>query len=122
MKLHLSTVAGINLFTAYGSGHVEINQKRFTRSLIVLPGEIVENWLVAAFEGLAAENFAHLAQLRPEIVLLGTGEKLRFPSPALTRALIEQQIGLEVMDTQAACRTYNILAAEGRKVAAAIII
>jgi uncharacterized protein len=122
VKLHLADTAGLNLFTGYGDGYVEINQRRFETSLIVLPGGLFEDWSVAGFETLAAAHFERLAGLAPEIVLLGTGAKLRFPAPALTRSLMAARIGLEVMDTQAACRTYNILASEGRKVAAAVLL
>lgn len=122
MKLHLADAAGLNLFTGYGENYVEINRRRYENSLIVLPGKIVKDWEIASFEHLAAAHFEFLANLEPEIVLLGTGVKLRFPAPALTRSLVAAQIGLEVMDTAAACRTYNILAAEGRKVAAALLL
>ena len=122
MKLHLADAAGLNLFTGYGENYVEINQQRHENSLIVLPGMIVKDWNIASFEHLTTMHFEFLVDLKPEIVLLGTGVKLRFPAPALTRALITAQIGLEVMDTAAACRTYNILAAEGRKVAAALLL
>ena len=122
MKLHLADATGLNLFTGYGENYVEINQQRYENSLIVLPGKIVKDWEIADFEHLATEHFEFLADLAPEIVLLGTGTRLRFPAPSLTRALVAAQIGLEVMDTAAACRTYNILAAEGRKVAAALLL
>lgn len=122
MKLHLTDAAGLNLFTGYGDSYVEINRQRFENSLIVLPGKIVQDWEIASFEQLAAIHFEFLASLAPEIVLLGTGAKLRFPAPVLTRSLVTAQIGLEIMDTAAACRTYNILATEGRKVAAALLL
>ena len=99
-----------------------VNQVRYERSLIVLPDQIVEDWPAHSFEQLAAEHFEHLCSLQPEIVLLGTGATLRFPHPSLTGILINQKIGIEVMDTSAACRTYNILTAEGRRVAAALLI
>lgn len=122
MKLHLANAAGMNLFTGYGKSYVEINRQRYENSLIVLPGKIVKDWEIASFEHLATAHFEFLASLAPEIVLLGTGTRLRFPAPALTRSLVTAQIGLEIMDTAAACRTYNILATEGRKVAAALLL
>lgn len=82
----------------------------------------MQNWLTGSWESLAADHFAPLLELRPNVVLLGSGAKMRFPHPSLTRALIEARIGVEVMDTQAACRTYNILVGEGRIVAAAVIV
>jgi uncharacterized protein len=121
LKLHLTNISGINLFTGYGEGYVMINQQRHEQSLVVLRDRLVTDWQPAGFDDLDAGDFALLADLKPEIVLLGTGERLRFPRPELTRALIEARIGLEVMDIQAACRTYNFLAAEERKVAAALL-
>jgi uncharacterized protein len=82
----------------------------------------VAQWAVTDFESLSAADFGFIAELKPEIVILGTGAAQRFPSPALARALAAAGAGVEVMDSRAACRTYNILATEGRKVAAAILI
>ena len=121
MKLHLSNISGINVFTGYGEGYVMVNGQRHEHNLVVLRERIVTDWQPAGFDQLCAEDFARLAELEPEIVLLGTGSRLRFPRPELTRALTEARIGLEVMDIHAACRTYNILAAEERKVAAALL-
>lgn len=121
LKLHLTNISGINLFTGYGDGYVMVNKQRHEQSLVVLRDRVLTDWSPAGFDDLDAGDFALLAELKPEIVLLGTGERLRFPRPELTRALIEARIGLEVMDIQAACRTYNFLAAEERKVAAALL-
>jgi uncharacterized protein len=121
MKLHLSDVSGVNLFTGYGEGYVMVNRQRHERNVVVLRDRLVTDWQPTGFDDLTAEHFALLAELQPEIVLLGTGARLRFPRPELTRALMEARIGLEVMDIRAACRTYNILAAEERKVAAALL-
>ena len=120
MKLHRSVATGVNVFTAYGEGYVMVNGARHASSLIVLPDQVLP-WAAASFAALTAEDFAPLAGLGLEIVLLGTGPRLRFPQPSLTRALAEAHVGLEVMDLQAACRTYNILVAEERKVAAALL-
>ena len=121
MKLHLSNISGSNAFTGYGEGYVMVNAQRYERSLVVLPDQLVSDWQPANFDALQVADFARLAELAPEIVLLGTGARLRFPRPELTRALMEARIGLEVMDIRAACRTFNILAAEERKVAAALL-
>jgi uncharacterized protein len=121
VKLHASAAAGRNAFTAYGTDFVAVNGERRTASLVVLPDRILE-WPVASFESLEAAHFAQLAALGAELVLLGTGARLRFPARALTAPLAAAGIGLEVMDVQAACRTYNILAAEERRVAAALVI
>lgn len=121
MKLQLDSPTGQNVFTGYGRGYVKVNGQRYERSLVVTPERIIENWPASRFEHLAASHFEFLLALKPEIVLLGTGATLRFPSPALSRCLATARVGLEVMDTNAACRTYNILAAEGRNVAIAIL-
>lgn len=121
LKLQLNNISGINLFTGYGKGYVMVNHQRYEQSLVVLRDRVLTDWQPAGFDDLDAGDFALLAELAPEIVLLGTGERLRFPRPDITRALIEARIGIEVMDIQAACRTYNFLAAEERKVAAALL-
>ena len=122
MKLHLSNPAGQNLFTGYGDNYVSINQITYDKSLIVMPQSLVENWGANSFDALTDAHFEFILGLEPEIVLLGTGKNLRFPKPSLTQALTRAQIGIEVMDIYATCRTYNILMAEGRKVAAALIL
>jgi uncharacterized protein len=122
VKLHRSAaVAGRNTFTGYGEGWFMVNGERYATSLIVFPDRVVP-WSAASFAALAPEDFAPLVAARPGIVLLGTGARQRFPHPRITRALAEAGIGLEVMDTQAACRTFNILAAEDRQVAAALLV
>ena len=121
MKLHADTPTTQNAVTAYGPGFVEINRVRHTTNLIVTPDQ-VEPWAVTSFESLDATTFERLRELRSEVVLLGTGTRQRFPNPRLTRSLTDARIGLEVMDTQAACRTYNILVGEGRRVAAALFV
>ena len=120
MKLHASLPSGVNTITGYGEGYVMVNGERRASSLVVLPDRI-EDWPVRAFDDLSAEDFLFLKELKAEIVLLGTGPRQRFPHPRLTAALAQAGIGLEVMDVQAACRTYNILVAEERKVAAALL-
>jgi uncharacterized protein len=121
MKLHLAAATVENRFTGYGAGYVVVNNVRHEKNLIVLPERLLE-WDVAGFEALGPQHFEYLADLTPEIVILGTGSSLRFPHPALSQSLNRAHIGLEVMDTHAACRTYNILMAEGRKVLAALLL
>ena len=108
--------------TAYGAGFVAVNGTRFERSLVVLPDRVVTDWSATTFDALEAAHLAALVDLGADIVLLGTGASIRFPRPELVRPLVEARIGLEVMDVQAACRTYNILMAEERKVAAALLL
>jgi uncharacterized protein len=121
VKLHASGPGGANTFTAYGAGYVSVNGQRHESSLVVLRDRILP-WAPRRFDELSAESFAVLEKLDVDIVLLGTGERQRFPVPQLTAGLRNARIGVEVMDLQAACRTYNILVAEERKVAAALLI
>jgi uncharacterized protein len=122
LKFHLDQRTGLNSFTGYGSGYVMVNNARHEHNLAVLPETILDNWTAAGFDELATDDFAQFAGRGLEIVLLGTGARIRFPRPELLRLLIDAGIGVEVMDTPAACRTYNILMGEGRKVAAALIL
>ncbi|MDA0275189.1 MAG: Mth938-like domain-containing protein [Proteobacteria bacterium] len=121
MKLHAHAPSARNTFTAYGEGWFAVNGERHESSLIVFPDCLID-WPVARFDALRAEDFASLAEAKPEIVLLGTGTRQRFPHPRLTQALMQARVGVEVMDTAAACRTYNILMAEERRVAAALLV
>lgn len=121
MKLHQDKVSDLNVITGYGDDHVLVNQTRHSGNLVVLPDRIEPEWASGGFDALQETDFAMLAALNVEIVLIGTGRRQRFPSPALLRPLIDAQIGMEIMDLAAACRTYNILTAEYRSVAAALI-
>jgi uncharacterized protein len=120
VKLHASAPSAFNTFTAYGEGFVMVNGQRHETNLIVLPLQLLP-WSAASFDALKEEDFQVLLELNLEILLLGTGPKQRFPHPRLTRALAAKRIGIEAMDLQAACRTYNILMAEERRVAAALL-
>jgi len=122
LKLHLADAAGLNSFTGYGDGYVLVNRQRHEKSLVVLADRIVTDWAASSFEALAAAHLESLVGLGQEIILLGTGGVLRFPPPEILRPLIEAGIGLEVMDVHAACRTFNILVAEERRVAAALLL
>lgn len=122
MKLHLANTGSQNVFTAYGAGFVAVNQRRIETSVIVLPAQLIEPWNVTALSSMTEADFQTLAALPVEVVLLGTGGRLRFPHPRYSEPLRQANIGLEIMDTPAACRTYNILLGEGRRVAAALLI
>jgi uncharacterized protein len=120
VKLHASPPRAVNTITGYGEGYVMINGERRESSVVVLAERLMP-WSASAFDRLTTQDFAFLAGLDAEIVLLGTGPRQRFPHPRLTAPLASAGIGIEVMDLQAACRTYNILIAEERKVAAALL-
>lgn len=122
MKLQLENTSGLNTFTAYGEDYVSVNGVRHHCNLAVLPDRLLPNWTQATFATLSVADIELLAALDSEIVLLGTGQRLRFPSPELMRPLLQAQKGIEVMDVPAACRTYNILIGEGRKVAVGLLL
>lgn len=122
MKLHLTTAENNNLITAYDESYIEINKQRYTQSLIVMPDMVVNDWPVTDFANLSAEHFQQIGDLKPEVVLLGTGASHQFLHPRHYQNLTENGIALECMTTAAACRTYNILMSEGRTVAAALIL
>ncbi len=122
MKLHLTQAAGNQLITGYGEGWVAVNTIRYERSLIVLPERVIKDWDATDFDSLTVAHFERIAELKPEVVLLGTGKTHRFIHPRLTAPLTAIGVSVECMDTAAACRTYNILMAEGRQVAVALVI
>ena len=122
MKIARDSTEGRNAVTAYGEGYVEVNRARHTASLVVAPERLVTDWPATTVEAITADHLAAIIELGPEVVLLGTGKQFRFPEPALLAPLYKAGIGVEVMDTPAACRTYNILLAEGRNVVAALIL
>ncbi|EGF30868.1 hypothetical protein IMCC9480_670 [Oxalobacteraceae bacterium IMCC9480] len=121
MKLHHTTTQQYQTVTSYDADGVDINLRHYTTSLLVLPEMAPIDWPVTAFEALTNEHFDHINSLQPDVVILGTGVRQRFIHPRLSASLTDRRIGVECMDNQAACRTYNILMAEGRKVALALI-
>jgi uncharacterized protein len=121
MKMRADRIEGQNAIARHGPEGVLINGVEYTESVIVAWNGTVEPWHAGAFEALGAEHFARIAALGPELVLFGSGPRLRFPAPALLRPLIDARVGVETMDTAAACRTYNVLLAEGRSVVAALL-
>jgi uncharacterized protein len=120
VKLHVSGPGARNAITAYGEGYVSVNGQRHESSVIVLPDQVMP-WDVAEFASATEADFDRLKTLDVEILLLGTGPRQRFPHPRLTAPLAAAGIGVEVMDLKAACRTFNILVAEERRVAAALL-
>ncbi len=121
MKLHLTRGEGRNHITGSGAGHVVVNGVRYEHALVVTP-ETLAPWPIAPASPIGADDVRALLAHTPEIVLLGTGARLAFPPAAVLRPLIDARVGYEVMDTGAACRTYGILMAEGRRVVAALIV
>jgi uncharacterized protein len=121
MKFHLQA-PGSNLVTGTGPGWVRIGDDDYRANVVLTADSVTAGFAPNGFDALTDADFERLLRTSPEIVLLGTGATQRFPHPRLTAPLHRAQVGVEVMDTRAACRTYNILVAEGRNVAAALII
>jgi uncharacterized protein len=121
MKMQADRMEGQNAIARHGPDGIIVNGIEFTASTIVPWRGAVEAWSVDDFDALSADHFAHLAALAPELVIFGSGARLRFPKPALLQPLMARRIGFETMDTAAACRTYNVLLAEGRSVVAALL-
>jgi uncharacterized protein len=122
MKLHTDTNSGNFAVTAYDKGYVQVGARKLTHSLLLMANSIDPTWGPESAEVLCGEHLTPLVDLKVDVLLLGTGSRQRFPRPELLRPLIEAGRSIEVMDTGAACRTYNILVAEGRTVAAALIV
>ena len=122
MKLHLANPRNGYTLTGYGSGYLSVNGTRYEYPLIVTPDAPPQPWAVAVVPDIGAATASLLLAGSPDIVIIGTGQTQTFPSPARLRPLIEAGIGLEIMNTPAACRTFNILVGEGRNVLAALIL
>jgi len=122
LKLQSDPHSGANTITGYGDGYVEINQTPYAHAVLLSSDGAISAWPVQSFDSLEASHFAQMEELKPELILIGTGSKQRFPKPELLKSLILAKIGFEIMDSQAACRTYNILVGEGRQVLLALIV
>ena len=121
MKLHADH-ASFSSIQSYGPGWIQVNGQRWANGVVLAPEQEPAAWSATRFDDLTPEDFAQLLQHRPEVVLFGSGERLRHVRPALLRALFDARVGIETMGTAAACRTYNILAQEGRRVVAALLV
>jgi uncharacterized protein len=121
VKFHLQT-PNPTLVTGLGDGWIKVGATEYRENCVLGPDGVRTGFAAAGFDALTSADFAALLEQQPEIVLLGTGAKQRFAHPRLTQSLAAAHVGLEVMDTRAACRTFNILLGEGRRVVAALII
>lgn len=121
MKFHLQASTA-NVVTGMGDGWVRVGQTEYRANLVLLPDSVVPGWAPQGFDALTEADFESLLASEPEMVLLGTGDRQRFPHPRLLQSLASARVGVEVMDTRAACRTFNILVTEDRRVAAALIV
>ena len=122
MKIQPDRLEGVNAINRHDTGRLWVNADPYASSVLVPWRGAVRPWPVTRLEDLTAEHFAQVLALKPELVIFGSGAKLRFVPPALWRSLIAAGIGMETMDTVAACRTYNVLATEGRSVVAALLL
>ena len=121
MKFHLQAPT-TNVVTGTGPGWIRVGQIEHRQNVVLLPDAVIEGWAPRGFAALTEAEFAALLAHTPEMVLLGTGDRQQFPHPRLLQSLSAARVGVEVMDTRAACRTFNILVAEDRRVAAALIV
>ncbi len=122
MKMSLDGAEGVYRILGYGDGEIRINDQRHRESLLVSPDTLVTEWGPASMEALTRSHLDGALELNPEVILLGTGSTQIFPDREMMRPLLQSGIGLEIMDTASACRTYNILMSEGRRVVAALIL
>lgn len=122
MKIQLDGASPGNRISAYGPGYFLINEERLERSIVLTPEYLDRDWAPQAFDELRAEHFEPILTKAPELVIVGTGTRQHFLPKELSLPFLSRTIGLEVMNTAAACRTYNVLAAEDRHVAAALIV
>lgn len=121
MKMALDTASGVNLVKSYERGSVKIRDRSYRTSLIVFPDRLITDWEAREVDELGNLHFSPIIEHRPEVLILGTGETQVFPEPTALTLLMDMGIGFEVMDNPAACRTYNILLSEERRVALALL-
>ncbi len=121
MKFTRDSNLTINFVRAYTAGQITVGEQTFVRHFILTPETIVEEWIIADCNLLTVADMQPVIELEPEIVLLGTGNQIRFPDTSVQHEFLSRNIGFEVMDTAAACRTFNVLAHEDRRVAAALM-
>jgi len=122
MKFNLEHAPGLLLVRAYAPGEIRVGDQTWNRSLVLTSDGALAEWRPASIDELTVDDLAPLIDLAPEVLLLGSGLRQRFPERAVLAPLYAARLGFEIMDSGAACRTYNLLAAEGRKVAAAVIV
>jgi uncharacterized protein len=116
VKLQPDPKPSLNTVTRYDAQYIEINEHKYESSIFLMPEGEVQAWPVRRFADIGASNLQHILEIKPALVIFGSGQRLRFLKPAVIQDLMKARIGFETMDTQAACRTYNILMGEGRHV------
>ncbi len=122
MKLESTPNPSINIIQGYDDSGIKVNEQLIITSFIIMPEKLLPNWRPRHFSELTVNDFDAITELDPEIIIIGSGKKLYFPEAKISQTIISKNIGFEIMDTYAACRCYSILVAEGRNVAAGLII
>ncbi len=122
MKLHLDNNSAVYRISSYQNGSIVVNDEVLTQSFVLTPTTLVRSWPPQHFEALERKHFESVVSLKPQIVLFGSGTYQQFPAAEITQPLVDAGIAMEIMDTAAACRTYNILSSEDRNVAAALLM
>lgn len=121
LALHLEKVSHLKTFTGHGDGFVTVNDRRYEQAVVVTATTVHTDWPASDFASLTAGHFDYFIGMKPDVLLLGTGSQQQFAHPQMLQKLYQAGIPIEFMDTPAACRTYNILVAEDRKVVAAVL-
>lgn len=122
MKLTDEKIGGINLVRSYATGEIRIGETVIRSSCLVKTDQLITNWRPQTVAEITVADMDAVLALKPEVVVIGSGPKQQFPAPEILGAVLSRGVGCEVMDTGAACRTYNILASEGRTVVAALLL
>ena len=122
MKFTEDYATGVNVIRSYDDSGIIINSNHYSNSLVVSSNRLIDSWPIQQINELNPDALGLLLELEPEVIVIGTGHRLEFPSPKAYASIINQGIGIEFMDSGAACRTYNILISENRKVVAGIIL
>jgi uncharacterized protein len=121
MKFMQEIRPAMNVVTGYVPGAIQLGPRRLEVPVALSAEQVLHPWQAASVAELTFEHFAEMLAWQPEILLLGTGERQQFPAAALMGAMLSRRIGFEVMDSRAACRTYNVLVSESRAVALALL-
>lgn len=121
MKLTDEKIGGINLIRSYAPGEVRIGEAVIRGSCLITRDRIISDWRPRTVAELSLDDLQPVIEMKPEVIVIGSGPRQEFPAPEVLGAVMSRGIGCEVMDTGAACRTYNILASEGRTVVAALL-
>ena len=121
MQITEEKTTGLNVITSYGEGYISVSEKPYRHSLIISPNQLITDWKITEPAQLSYDSLIVIENWEPDIVLLGTGPHQIFPESDLMFRFLQQGIGCEIMDSAAACRTYNILMSESRKVVAALL-